>query len=713
MTLRGVLSSIDDDALALLASPGLVRRARKDLASGEPVAIEDQTAETVSVRVGESTVSMPCTGPVTAKCTCPAPGICRHILVATMFLQERLGGEEPSGQEAADTARAQSSAAPPATSAPSQAIGGLARDELLAVSPEKLIKWAKTKAVRDAAAMLETDADIEIQEGESVVVTFKDAGIQCHYFAGATMEGMITNAPERTKYKYLAAAILAFQRLHGIRAQIASPAKPKRAASDSAGQDVLELARSALADAMLIGLSHLSQTMRQRLDMLAVSAHGADLPRLASALRALAEETELLLDRNAQADEGRLFSMLGQTLALVEALLSCQGQPPPELAGRFQSQYEEFKSLDLVGVACWPWRTKSGYDGLTLLAWSPAEKRWYTWSDSRPDHIAGARFVPADRYRQATPWQGGIPPETLCRSRFRLTTGRRSRQHRLSSSAQCRVQVVGESQLGQVDFGDFAFSDCAALATQASKAFPVGLELPDPLAGMVLLRPARWGKKEYDELTQTFRWPVGDAEGHEVDLAMPYDELTTPAIEALQHIQPRWHGIWGVIGQITFDRRGYHIRPLSLIGKPPLKNEQVCNIFFEQPTGRAGKFAAQVFGDKINNVMGSDIDQPESLLSIWSPQVEREMAGLEGDLLHLAERGCAHPPAELTQRIAGRRRWLSDQGFGLVVPDSLVNPAGSVAQTGLAALRARFLCLLHRQLGMRAIFESDGSGHTG
>jgi hypothetical protein len=729
-TLRGVLASIKDDALALLASPGLVRRARKDLESGEVIAVEGTDEEGLTVRVGEVTVSMPHTGPVAAKCTCPAQGVCRHILSATMFLQRHLGVSLPSAQAKPPTDTAEPTTEQPTTAArpsPPDASArkqdtaavrpGQAREELLAVSPERLIKWAKTKAVRDAAAMLEEEADVEILDGESVVVTFKDAGIQCHYFAGATLDGMITNAPERSKYKYLAAAVLAFQRHHGVHAQTVGRAEPKHRALSSSGSEVLDMARSALADAMAIGLSHLSPTMRQRLDMLSVSAHGADLPRLASALRSLAEEVELLLDRHAQADEGRLFSSLGQTLALVDAIAGSDGQPSPELAGRFQSQYEDFETLDLTGVACWPWRTKSGYDGLTMLAWCSAEKRWHTWSESRPDHIAGAKFVPAEHYRRPMPWLEGQPPETLCRRRFRLTAGRRSRHHRLSSSAQCRVQIVEDSRLSRVDFGDCAFSDWSALAARAARAFPVGLELPVPLAGMVLLKPARWGRKEYDELTQTFRWPVGDAAGRQVDLALPYDDLAAPAIDALQRVQPRWHGVWGVVGQITFDRRGYHIRPFALLGKRLIKGEQVCNIYFEQPVGRVGRLAAKILGAKVSSAMGSETPEAESLPSPWSPQVEREMAGLEGDLLHLAERGCAHPPAELTQRITGRQRWLSDQGFSMLAPTTpgpaAVSPAGAVAGASLWALRVRFLCRLHREVGLRAMLEASLKGHTG
>jgi hypothetical protein len=188
--------------------------------------------------------------------------------------------------------------------------------------------------------------------------------------------------------------------------------------------------------------------------------------------------------------------------------------------------------------------------------------------------------------------------------------------------------------------------------------------------------------------------------------------MAAPAIDALQRVQPRRHRVWGVVGQITFDRRGFHVRPLALLGKRLLRGKQVCNICFEKPAGRVGRFAAQLLGAKVSHVMGSEMPGAESLPSPWSPQVEREMAGLEGDLLHLAERGCAHPPAELTQRITTRQRWLSDRGFRMLAP-ATVSPANAVSGTSLWALRVRFLCRLHRQIGLRAMLEGGAEEHAG
>ncbi len=84
--LRPALAALDDEALAALANKGLVRRARKDLeqAPGEIVAADD---EGLQVRIGAETVDVPA-NPVQASCTCPAGGVCRHILAALILLRE-------------------------------------------------------------------------------------------------------------------------------------------------------------------------------------------------------------------------------------------------------------------------------------------------------------------------------------------------------------------------------------------------------------------------------------------------------------------------------------------------------------------------------------------------------------------------------------------------------------------------------------------------
>jgi NAD(P)-dependent dehydrogenase (short-subunit alcohol dehydrogenase family) len=105
--------------------------------------------------------------------------------------------------------------------------------------------------------------------------------------------------------------------------------------------------------------------------------------------------------------------------------------------------------LDLLGVAAWPWRTPSGYEGLTLLFWDPASASWNTWSDARPRAFAGG-FSAVARYPQPGPWEGAESPAQLARSRFRLMQAKRNRWGRLSSSAQSLIVIAGINIINKI-----------------------------------------------------------------------------------------------------------------------------------------------------------------------------------------------------------------------------------------------------------------------
>src|ERR1700679_3804054 len=75
---RAALSLLDDEALAALASKGLVRRARHDLQSSPPRLIEPSD-DKVRLQVEEYAVEL---AEIATQfgCTCPATGACRHIV---------------------------------------------------------------------------------------------------------------------------------------------------------------------------------------------------------------------------------------------------------------------------------------------------------------------------------------------------------------------------------------------------------------------------------------------------------------------------------------------------------------------------------------------------------------------------------------------------------------------------------------------------------
>src|SRR5262245_42481550 len=84
--LRAIVKTLDDDALASLANKGLFRRAQKDLEAVRPQIVATEPT-VVRLQVADAIVEIP-ELPAKSKCSCPATGICRHILSALVYLRD-------------------------------------------------------------------------------------------------------------------------------------------------------------------------------------------------------------------------------------------------------------------------------------------------------------------------------------------------------------------------------------------------------------------------------------------------------------------------------------------------------------------------------------------------------------------------------------------------------------------------------------------------
>ena len=484
--------------------------------------------------------------------------------------------------------------------------------------------------------------------------------------------------------RFLAAALLAWLRARG---QVLEEEPGRdRTLREPAGAprtraQVIAEARDLFAEMLTVGLSHPSPAHGQRLSTLAVSALGANLPRLSRVLRGLAEESGLLLRRHVRADEGRLFLDLARAEALCEALGA--GAPAPDLVGRHRGHYEPAGALEILGAGAFPWRTRSGHGGLTVLFWSPASRGWLTWSESRPAHSA-AGFTPAGRYAGEGPWPGVGSPREASRSRLQLLNARRNGEDRLSSAAGSQARTLGPSRLEEIDFGPRSFTRFADLRRHAAAVHPAGLAERRPGEEIVVVRPALWGPRGFDPLLQLFRWELRDGEGERLLLEVPWDDLGRPAIETLESLHPEKDGVWGLIGRLAPGAPGHVLTPLVLLrqGDP-----EIVGLGLDPFTGSARRSA------------DARIAAPPGVRSPWLERTSRDLGGIEAALEELAESG-RRAFGALPPPLAAGARDLEALGLPLLA-GALADLPGEAGGFPRRLLRARYLCQLHREAAAR------------
>lgn len=131
-------------------------------------------------------------GPQKGRCDCPAPGICKHILAAAVWLRELPQDSAQDGVPAS------------------------VQDEVLALDSAAVCKQAGKPAVRQALAWL--------AEGDQADITIVNARLQielpllklgCSYLRGAGVEAMVSDTPAAIRKALHLYALACVWRKHG------------------------------------------------------------------------------------------------------------------------------------------------------------------------------------------------------------------------------------------------------------------------------------------------------------------------------------------------------------------------------------------------------------------------------------------------------------------------------------------------------------------
>jgi hypothetical protein len=360
------------------------------------------------------------------------------------------------------------------------------------------------------------------------------------------------------------------------------------------------------------------------------------------------------------------------------------------LVGVHRTHYAEVGNLELVGVAAWPWRAASGYEGLTVLFWDRIGRRWNEWSDVRPRQ-QGAGFDPVARYTQPGPWEGVESPKQLARHRLRLQHARRNALGRLSSSTRSRALITGKAEVSSLEWT--VWSDWSKLARRVDeRGSAVGLREVNALESVVVVRPSGCGRREFDPVTQVLRWPILDASGCELVLMLAYTDLTGPAIDRLETLESDRLAGGVIVGRLQPRQAGLVLEPISL----HTADGRVCHLALDLRKPAAAIAPAVSAPATLDDDLTDDL--PDS--AVGGGQAEAGVLGrvlgeAEDRLLALAECGVGCGPVRALAGVAG---WVEQaRAHHLEILANAFERVAAAAGNPEPLLRCAYLLQLHRR----------------
>jgi hypothetical protein len=657
--LAAMLARYDDEAWLALASAGLLRRARKDLAALE-IRLSAETDAAVEIAIGDRTVRMGADGPAGAACSCPSVVICQHIITAGLWLASASAGAP--GQ--------------PAVSPDADQL----YDDLMRIDAAALTAHAGLPGYRWAHDMLgDQQTPPGVTRTSYLSIIFERPPLTVRYLGGG-IDGLVLDESVAQPARFQVAAVLAWQRAHGL--VLPQPPPPR---SKARGESESSLSRTEsrtrlratvaalLRDTVAIGVSHLSPAIHERLTTAATWAQGVEYHRLALLLRRLADQTDLLLARSALADDLILLDEIALTHALVAALdaAAASGTEPATLVGQARTAYDTVRSLDLIGLGGRPWRTGSGYHGLTCLFWSPSRREFLTWTDARPQSLAG--FDPRARWLQPAPWTGLPTPAAAAGHRLALTHARVSPDGRISG-VQSTAAAVAAPSTGELtsllpvqsSWRDLAPAQIRGLSDAAR-----------PASHWAVLSPAQARPPNWDSANQTLRHALLDADGEELSLEVPWSRLHAHVIERLEGLGGKLPAGALVVARVTGRRGRLTGEPLSLVLPARDLNPVDALHFDDGPQRPPSMLVERLLRSGAPDIPDASTGQPRP------DAVPVQLADLRALIEAEAQRGCSGlAPGVIQDRVARAHRALRVVGLSVfAVPDQALGPAETLLRS--------------------------------
>ncbi|MEZ5379617.1 MAG: hypothetical protein R2733_24160 [Acidimicrobiales bacterium] len=530
----------DDATLEHLSNKGLVRRAHKLLET--PPQLE--SADALDVIAVEWRVRFEWSTPLSkATCDCATAGICQHVIAAIIALREAHADLHP---------------APTPTDRPvvsSTPTAGDILSGLLGRHDEELAKWATSAELRWAhqrLASIDPTQIIVIEDG-SVTVELPPPHAIVRFMA-TTFDSAIVKPTTPNDRRSVTLAVLALWLSHG-REVVRDDATPaRRTELPKERQALVQRADRVCRDLVAIGLLHLGDAERERLDSLAASFRGAKLYRLALLAERAADQVDALAALSVDADTSRLLDHLAEISAVAEAIDTqiAAGQLLPEgLCGTARARYEPVGQLRIMGLGHYDWGDHR-FAGTTGIFATPSAR---FFAVARPRVVSG-RHLP-----EALGWTGVGDVSALSGKHVTLSGAKASSSHRLSASPTTTAATVGP----------VTNDDLARLAWGGTRP-----TVPSRLLGRsepgwtVVAVEGQVSPPRFDTISQQFQWEL-TAAGAGIVVTMPYRPSSVGALANLERIASEGPPEY-LVGRLRADGQTLSLWPISAMTNGTLRN---------------------------------------------------------------------------------------------------------------------------------------------
>ena len=508
MSLSQMLEAFDEVSLEALSSKGVIRRAKRDLSTSSHKVIET-SVDQAKISTDGQTVTLTGQGPRKAMCTCPATGVCRHIVLSVLALKE-------SSESFQEELSSGDSTAPVSDSV---SILQSAKDQVLQLTETQLKKYAGADWLQ-ALVIADGYEGIEVSEhGLNCTLSITDALVQVTLISGHSLKESVYKGPKTKQRLLTTVCVILLRKQSGI--TLEQPIDVVSSKSESLGFDFINAAKQEVLRSVSAVLNGTPEIAVNRLYDLAISARVQSAPRLVSQLRTLAKLASLATTRHIRFQPSTYIRSSANTYSL---LLALEKSPSDfALAGVLKRDFLNADPLELWMLGATKWRTPNGARGLTAYGFSSQTKQWHSVVNAR---AAGndLLFDPVSAYNSQV-WNAGLLIDliggTVLLEQPRISTDNQISLTLESPGKDLKTRLTW----AQLIESNACYSNIVDLKEYLAEALGFGTKrtsAPKPF----LFAPTNYTTPYFNDIDQIYCWGILDDYDNVVELQFSGEQST-------------------------------------------------------------------------------------------------------------------------------------------------------------------------------------------
>lgn len=510
--------------LTRFANKGIYKRAVKDLSGLKFCALEAENAA-LKVQLDEICVILLEALPQST-CSCPSKAVCKHKVMAVLCAAQIA---ETCMEPALGTALAGISEPAQKMAEPYEALKMLA--------PEALKKRVGKRAFAQALRWLRKSGNPQFTEKDGLLTVKLGEGVSVYFPAQDSIVCAVCQCKAADFCHHKLAAVLAYWQHNRLFTE-----KEISGESSAGFKGLFQEADRQMVQLLDKGLAYASETDLQWTEQLSLRFETLGIGNLSRMFRRLSTELSHFMQKNASFQRESCFALLANLHNRLRLLIQYAEDADwtERLLEDSRSSYFPVAEGHFIGLGAYPWRTKSGYCGITSLLWHEEQACVCTYSISRPVFYKDAESTESVSamktwLHHGRHWAENTSMGLIASRRFTLRYFKVNQQNRISSSQKTSVVMNAPTRVEDVLLLPFAEQRAERLLHQPPFVY-FAKKRPEKA---VLVAAAGLEEVFFDQVGQKLTFYFSGLSGIRFRGEIPYAPFMEPAIRFLEQFSKK------------------------------------------------------------------------------------------------------------------------------------------------------------------------------